>query len=250
MEKGVNGISGETVRRNLQFFWLIDWSGSMAGERIQKVNNAIRSVLPDIRKIDEKERLNIFMRAIKFGSRAEWHVGPKPVPISEFNWVDMDASGGSTSTTKAIDMLTAELDVNKIGQRSVPPVVLLLSDGMCTDEPESVYYEAINRLNQAPWGKKAVRLSIGIGDQTNDYNKEQLDSFISIYLRQKQGVETFPASDHRKLTKYIRLVSTIATLASSQSQGEGEDLGPVNFSPIVIDDDSPDFGDLDAGDVF
>jgi uncharacterized protein YegL len=253
MKKEVDGIAGKTIRRSLHFFWLIDWSGSMAGERIQKVNYAIRSVLPEIRKIEENERIDIFMRAVKFGSRAQWHIGPEPVPVSRFNWVDMDASGGSTSTTQALDLLTAELDIAKIGKRNVPPVVILLSDGMCTDEPESLYYEAINRLNQSPWGKKAVRIAIGIGDQSNDYNKEQLDSFISPYLRLKQGVETFPASDARMLTRYIQAASLVATQASSQSQGEGDDPdSPVLLPKIELgeDDDGPDFSKLNAGDVF
>ena len=253
MAQGVDGITGKTVRRSLHFFWLIDWSGSMAGERIQKVNYAIRSVLPEIRKIELNERIDIYMRAIKFGSYAQWHIGPEPVPVSRFNWVDMDASGGSTSTTQALDLLTAELDINKIGKRNVPPVAILLSDGMCTDEPESLYYEAINRLNKSPWGRKAVRIAIGIGDQTNDYNKEQLDSFISEYLRLKQGVETFPASDARMLTRYIQAASLVATQASSQSQGEAEDPdSPVVLPKIDISDDNdgPDFSQLNAGDVF
>jgi hypothetical protein len=123
---------------------------------------------------------------------------------------------------------------------------------MCTDEPESVYYEAINRLNESPWGKKAVRIAIGIGDQSNDYNKEQLDSFISPYLRLKQGVETFPASDARMLTRYIQAASLVATQASSQSQGEGDDPdSPVVLPKIELaEDDGPDFSKLNAGDVF
>jgi uncharacterized protein YegL len=251
MEKSVDGIAGATVRRSLHFFWLIDWSGSMAGERIQKVNYAIRSVLPEIRKIEESERINIFMRAVKFGSRAQWHIGPTPVPVSSFTWTDMDASGGATSTARALDLLTAELDIAKIGKRNVPPVCILLSDGMCTDEPESLYYEAVNRLNQSPWGKKAVRIAIGIGDQANDYNKEQLDAFISPWLRLKQGVETFPASDSRVLIRYIQAVSVEATRSASQSEGEGDDPdSPVIMPRINFDDDGPDFSKLNPGDVF
>ncbi|MCL2720594.1 MAG: VWA domain-containing protein [Treponema sp.] len=247
-----DGISGNTVRRSLHFFWLIDWSGSMAGENIQKVNYAIRNVIPEIRRVEENDRINIYMRAIKFGSNAQWHMGPEPIPVSKFNWIDMDASGGATATSQALDMLTSELDISKIGKRNVPPVVILMSDGGCTDEPESLYYEAIARLNESPWGKKAVRIAIGIGNQ-NDYNKEQLDSFISPYLRQKQGVETFPASDARKLTSYIQAASLVATQASSQSQGDGDDPdSPVILQKIEVNEDSdgPDFSKLKAGDVF
>jgi len=250
--KESNGISGKPVRRSLHFFWLIDWSGSMAGERIQKVNYAIRTVLPEIRRIEESDRINIFMRAIKFGTNAMWHIGPDPVPVNQFSWVDMDASGGSTSTSQAINLLTSELDINKIGKRNVPPVVILLSDGMTTDEPESIYYDSIKNLDKSPWGKKAVRLSIGIGDQTEDYDKEQLDAFISPYLK-NQGVETFAASDSRKLIHYIRMASTVATQASIHNDGKNDS----NDAPVIIDtnkfnfdDDGPDFSKLGSSDVF
>jgi uncharacterized protein YegL len=164
----------------------------------------------------------------------------------------MDASGGMTSTTKAIELLIPELDIEKIGKRNVPPVIILLSDGMCTDEPESMYYDALAKLNQCPWGKKAVRIAIGIGDQNNDYNKEQLDCFISPYLRLKQGVETFPASDARMLMKYIEVLSLVATQASSQSQGEGDDQdSPVVLPTVDVSvDNGPDFSQIDANDVF
>lgn len=36
------GIEGEASHRNLHFFWLVDWSGSMNGTKIQRVNWAIR----------------------------------------------------------------------------------------------------------------------------------------------------------------------------------------------------------------
>ena len=39
------------ARRELHFFWLADYSASMGGNRIATLNQAIREVVPDVRKI-------------------------------------------------------------------------------------------------------------------------------------------------------------------------------------------------------
>jgi hypothetical protein len=66
-------------------------------------------------------------------------------------------------------------------------------------------------LDSLPWGARAVRLSIGIGEGGN-YNKQQLDQFISPYLRTSEPpVETLQADSPRKLLEYIKLGVTTAT---------------------------------------
>ncbi len=249
-----DGIVGETVRRTLHFIWVVDESASMSGQKIQAVNHAIKSVLPDIRKIEDGERVNILMRAIKFGDKAGWHVGPAPVPIKQFHWKDMDARGGSTSTAQAIELLVDELALDKIGRRNVPPVVILLSDGYCTD-PEKRYNQAINALDKLPWGIKAVRIAIGIGPD-GSYNKDQLDQFISPYLRKEAHLETLPAPDVGRLMEHIKVVSTQAASASASSKSNLQDNNPV---PVQIDaksvqsvtgPGSGNLGGLDPNDVF
>lgn len=192
------GISGEVVRHTLHFFWVVDESASMSGPKIQAVNYAIKSVLPEIQKIEDSERVRIVMRAIKFGELASWHIGPSPVPIKSFVWHDMDAQGRSTSTAKAIDLLVQELTLEKLGKKNVPPVIILLSDGYCTDGPQ--YEEAITALDNLPWGARAVRISIGIEGSEEKYDKSQLDRFISPYLRKEKNLETllsFEKADYR-----------------------------------------------------
>lgn len=247
------GIEGQASHRDLHFFWLIDWSGSMTGTKIQKVNWAIREVLPEIQHIEETERVKIYMRAIRFGCKAEWHIGPAPVPIEQFKWQDMTADGGTTSTAQAINLLTQALDVNSIGTRNVPPVCILISDGFSTD-PEGAYQQALDALNASPWGAKAVRISIGIGDQQNDYDKDELDAFISPYLRQESNLETLNADTPAKLVQYIKLVSVVASLSSSKSKESGSASGTV--SPVHIPKQSLQIdpflqtGKVDASEVF
>jgi len=243
------GIEGKASRRNLHFFWIIDCSGSMDGTKIQKVNYAIKSILPEIEKIGDSNRINISMYSIQFGSNAKWHIGPTGVTIEEFQrkWKDLEANCGLTNTPAAIQLLTEALDIEKMGRRNVPPVCILLSDGYCT---ESGYEDAINKLNSLPWGKKAVRLSIGIEMEGTSYNKDELDMFISPYLY-KEGIETLHADTSEKLTRHIRIVSTQATTSASQSRAvNAEDTVP----PVQINKDAlentDDFSDIDADNVF
>ena len=124
-----DGIVGQASHRKLYFFWLVDISGSMQGSKIQRVNWAIKQVLPEIQHLEEEERVKVFMSTITFGDRADWHGGDKPVEVSAFTWKDLVATDQSTSTAQGIELLCSALEVEKIGRRSVPPVCILLSDG-------------------------------------------------------------------------------------------------------------------------
>lgn len=207
------GIEGRASHRTLHFIWIIDWSDSMSGTKMQKVNWAIRETLPALQKIDREQLVDIRMRAIKFGDRASWHIGPDPLPISEFEWNDINDTGGLTSTSSAIRLLDEALSPEALGTRNAPPVCILLSDGYCTNEPGK-YQSSIEDFNQNPWGQKAVRLSIGIGNTATDFNKEELDLFISPYLRTEQGVETLLADSPATLVRFIKTVSTVAVAGS------------------------------------
>ncbi len=243
------GISGDVIRHTLNFIWVVDESASMSGAKIQAVNFAIRSVLPEIQKIEDTERVNIVMRAIRFGDTASWHIGPTPMPISAFVWRDMDAQGRSTSTAKAIDMLAQELTLEKLGRKNVPPVIILLSDGYCTDGP--LYEQAISTLDNLPWGARAVRISIGIEGADERYDKAQLDRFISPYLRKEKNLETLVARNVRALVEHIRTASTVAAAASATSSTnlQGQVTVPVEIDLAGLQPSSGpttfDYGTLD-----
>jgi uncharacterized protein YegL len=227
VKTNTEGIAGEASRLKLNVYWLVDKSGSMVGSKIQQVNWAIKQVLPEMQRLESEERVTVYMSTIIFNDRADWHGSDQPVEISRFQWADVDAPGGSTSTAQAIELLCTALEPAKIGRRSCPPVCILLSDGHCTDS-EDRYNEAIRRLNSHPWGAKAVRLSIGIGGQ-GSYNKAQLDQFISPYLRAEQRVETLPADTPRKLVEYI-LLSVTTALKKATSSIRSALIAPVMMS--------------------
>ncbi|GHV52710.1 hypothetical protein FACS1894216_09340 [Synergistales bacterium] len=216
---------GDPVKRQLHFFWLIDCSASMRGKKIETLNQAIREAVPAVRMAAESRPVNVLMRAIKFSTVAQWHVGPGAVPIDNFVWQPIEA-GGNTSTAKAIDLLCGELAVDKMRKKAVPPVCVLISDGFCTDTEEE-FAKAIKKINSIPWGKKAIRLVIAIGDD-DSYDENALLKFCN-----QPDTGVLKADSPEKLVEYIRWASTIATMTASDTKNSVVTLPPdISISDV------------------
>jgi len=217
---------GKVARRVLHFFWLTDYSASMGGKKIATLNQAIRESLPLIQKaVSAHPQVQVMMRAIKFSDEAAWHVGPAPVPVEQFFWPELQADG-LTATAKAIRLLIPELSIEKMPRRGLPPVCILVSDGYCTD-PDGEYDRAIGELDRVPWGMKAIRLAIAIGDES-DYNEAELLKFSN-----QEQVGVLKAHTPEELLNFIKWASTEATLGSSRSKSRdltGE-TGNVALTP-------------------
>ena len=119
---------GKMASRPLHFFWVLDCSGSMAGAKIQQLNFAIRECIP---AMQEEARQNpeceMLVRAVAFSSGARWHVA-QPTPVAQFTWTDIQADG-VTDMGRAMELLADALNVTAMGERALPPVLVLISDG-------------------------------------------------------------------------------------------------------------------------
>ena len=205
--------AGEVAKRTLHFFWLADCSGSMAGTKIATLNQAIREVLPEIEEVvQDHPEVRVEMRAIRFSSSVDWHVGPAAVPLSQFTWPELRPDG-ATATSQAIRLLIQKLAIAEMPERGLPPVCILISDGFCTDSGEE-YDRAIQELDSIPWGLKAVRLAIAIGDESH-YDEGELLKFVSPGLRKAVGI--LKAHNKSDLLDHIKWASTAAVRSSSKS---------------------------------
>ncbi|MDD1669984.1 MAG: tellurium resistance protein, partial [Methanomicrobiales archaeon] len=79
---------------------------------------------------------------------------------------------------------------------------------------EGEYDRAIGELNRTPWGMKAIRLSIAIGDES-DYNEPELLKFSN-----QEKVGLLKAHTPEELLNFIKWASTEATLGSSRSKSQ------------------------------
>lgn len=186
------------------------------------------------RVADENPNAEVLIRAVTFSSGAQWHIS-QPTPVEDFEWKDMNA-GGVTDMGKALSMVAEQLAVQRMGKRALPPVLVLISDGQPTDDFES----GLEKLMDLPWGKKAVRIAIAIGE---DADHEVLQKFIG-----HPELKPLQSNSPETLVKHIKWVSTAVLKSASAPASQPTDaLSPAVNVPIPT---IPDAGPSSASDVW
>ena len=155
----------QTTKRPLDIIYLIDVSVSME-KNIQAVNDAMKSLGKLLVEESTKNpNVQLFIRIITFGgAEAKWHLKER-TEIERFKYHDIDAVSGLTPFGDALTHLNEAIDVSKMDERSIPPLIVLLSDGAPNDEWEP----SLERFLNSPWGKKSSKIAIAIGEDA-DYD--------------------------------------------------------------------------------
>jgi uncharacterized protein YegL len=189
---------GSLATRPLHFIWLVDGSGSMAHEgKLQALNTAIREALPPLRQVSaDNPTAEVLVRAVRFATGASWHV-PDPTPVDRFTWPDLTADG-RTDLGHALRLVADAVHSPPMSDRALPPVLVLVSDGMPTDDWE----QGLRQLRAEPWGDKAARLAIAIG---HDAARDVLEQFIGV-----PGGRVLEANSADELVNQIRWASAVA----------------------------------------
>lgn len=237
---------GELASRPLHFIWIVDCSGSMYGEKIGAVNHAIQSTIPDMQDAaHDNPNAQLLVRTLKFSTGSSW-VTSTPVDIDNFTWQDLDA-GGVTDLGKAFDMLAAQLTIPPMTDRALPPVLVLLSDGQPTDN----YKKSLDKLLHLPWGKKAVRIAISIGQDADD-------EVLTAFTGNRELV--LQANNPQVLVKMIKWASTAASLVSAPASRIKEDLEDAlsgntepnsTNAPLMLDmNNIPEPSEINSDDVW
>lgn len=204
----------ELATRPLNFYWVVDCSGSMYGEKIGTVSHAIQSVVPEMQHAaDENPSAQLFVQTLKFSSGATW-VNPEPVKVENFYWQDLGVDG-LTDMGKAFELLAGQLSVGNMGEKALPPVLVLLTDGHPTDD----YKPALDKLLNLPWGKKAVRIAIAIGQDCNEAVLEEFTGNRELVLHANSAAD---------LVRMIKWASTAASMVSQpKSMAASDGASPL-----------------------
>lgn len=154
----------EIARRQMSLFFIVDTSGSMDGEKIAAVNNAIREVLPEVADISsENADAQIKVACLQFANDVQWLF--KPTDVEGLTWTDLSANG-MTAMGAAFNELNSKLSRKEFLDSptgNFAPVLFLMSDGQPTDE----YRKALDSLRENRWFKVAIRVAIAIGDDAD-----------------------------------------------------------------------------------
>ncbi len=235
----VNDIVTNLRKRSMLVIFIVDISGSMRGARIGAVNDAIRNVLPELKKREKgNTAAEIKIAILEFSSEARWKT-PSPQQLSNFNYEDITNVGGCTNFGTAFHELNEKLDKNAFlssSAGSYTPLIILLTDGKPSDI--MMYHEELNILRRNRWFKYATRAGIAIEEGALS---PECKKVLMEFTENEKNV--YEAKDTIMLAKQIQLVtlvgvdfvtqqgslqntssSTDTSYDSSQSQGRKVDL--------------------------
>ena len=196
------------ARRTMVLFFVVDTSGSMMGEKIGSVNDAIRETVADLKDLSSgNPDAAIKIAAMQFDTDVNW-LYPQPIDSEDFQWNDLQA-GGLTSLGSALKELNQKLSKAQFLQEaagSFAPVIILLSDGGPTD----AYKDALEEIKKNNWFKHAIKIAIAIG---NDADKNVLTDFTG------NSESVVEVHNRAMLKAFIRFVSVTSSQVNSKSSG-------------------------------
>ena len=205
--------------RPLPVIVLADASGSMsANGKIEALNGAVAEMLA-IFADEDSTRAEIHVSVITFGGLgAQLHKSFEPAHTTQ--WEPMKASGRTPmggAFALAQEMLE---DREKISSRSYRPTLILVSDGMPTDE----WRDPLSQLLQSERASKALRFAMGIGADA-DYET------LTAFLGNDEG-RVFQAHEAREIKNFFRWVTMTVTTRSRSANPNSA----VTIEPTDLDD--------------
>lgn len=219
------GMNFKISQRPLEVIYVIDTSGSMGGSKILAVNSAMHDLEKMLKEEASKNpTAEVYIRVITFGDNvAKWHLKDRTL-ASDFSYKDINNVYGSTPMGSAFNILCDALSETVMSNRSLRPIVVLLSDGIPTDN----YENNLERFLNMPWGKKAIKVAVSIGDDAN-FN------ILSSFTKDKDLV--FNAKNATGIKEFIKWTSTLVSYSSQHANGAK--LKSLNIE--TMKDDSSDF---------
>ncbi|MDO4231360.1 MAG: VWA domain-containing protein [Lautropia sp.] len=208
--------------RPLPVIVLADVSGSMGENgKIQALNASLKEMIATFGK-ESRLRAEIQVGIISFGGVARTHTDLIPAH-SIAGFTDLGASG-QTPMGAAFELACELLeDKERIPSRAYRPVLILLSDGLPTDEWE----EPLQRLCQSDRAQKATRMAMAIGP---DADEGMLKTFAN-----DPEAPIFRAHNARDIHRFFRAVTmSVTSRSTSQNPNAG---APLVIPPPTDDPD-------------
>ena len=229
-------------KQELNLIFVIDNSGSMEGEKIGAVNNAIRdvlSIMPDIQ--EDTSDAEIKISALTFSENCHW-VYTEPKAVDEFKWQDITTEGG-TDYSKAYDELAKFLCKKENGGQmpdigGVAPIVILMSDGMPTS-PD--WEEHLNSLKKKGWFKVALKYALAIQIDTSD----AMDVLTKFTGNSETVLKVYTAEALRKVIKVIAITASKVKSSSSLVNNSGAPVSKEEEAIQEIDKELEDISDIE-----
>ncbi len=177
---------GETFgiipRKTVPIIWAIDTSGSMCGDRIKAVNDAMSEWMAELKRVNDLDPdYEIKVGVLKFSTGASWITSNGLESIETFQWTEFQA-GGLTDLGAAIRELGSKLSRKEFLTDYVGycrPLIIFITDGSPTDDWESAFEKA--KANK--WFDFTLKVAIAIGDDVDGDVLEKLVGNCEAFVR-------------------------------------------------------------------
>lgn len=211
--------------RALPVFLLLDCSGSMRGEKIETLNNAVVDMINDF-KSEHLSEVNIQMCIVTFGNQAELHTNLCSVNSIEYQPL---TASGMTPLGGALTILQNIIeDKEKVSSKGYRPSVILVSDG----RPNDAWEQPLETFLTSKRTSKCERWALGIG-QDADYQ------MLQRFLGEDSDKKVFDASVAKEISKFFKFV-TMSTIARSKSVNPNETIDMEKIEEM-FNQDKPKF---------
>ena len=196
---------------------LLDISGSMYGENIESLNQAVREMIASFSKVETLET-EILLSVITFGEQVALHT--PYTSASSIEWQDLTA-GGATPMGTAIRMTKALIeDKSKTPSRAYRPAIVLVSDGGPTDSWEQPLDDFIDNGRS----QKCDRMAVAIGSSAD---RRVLNRFVEGCAQ-----PVFSADNASEIRDKFKLITMSVTTRSTS-------VNPNEVPESVVEDTAP-----------
>lgn len=212
-----------TTARPLPVIVLADTSGSMGENgKIEALNQALRDMIRAF-STESRVRAEIQVGIITFnGTTADVHL--PLTPAHQIVETKTMVAKGATPMGAAFDAVRTLLeDRNLIPARAYRPALILLSDGLPTDDWEAPF----SKLQDSERAKKASRFAMAIGD---DASVDMLTQFAN-----DKEAPLFRAHEARDIHRFFKAVTMSVT--SRTSSANPDITAGINLSDLTDGDE-------------
>lgn len=207
-------VKGVVLKKVLPIIYVVDVSGSMTGDKIATVNEAMHESMNVLKEVSEDNAdADIKVGVLKFSSGAQWVTKTGLVSLEDFYWNDLQATG-VTDLGMALNELNDKMTrssflVSETG--FCLPVFIFMSDGGPTDNWQKAFTN-ISSTNR--WFKEGRKIAIAIGDEADMGVLEELVGNSEAVIKPKNLAE---------LKSLIVAVSASASMLAGQSRMVGDE---------------------------